>query len=55
MFRRMGVIKDDTYKTMSLPLLRFDENGNELSTDFSYISHDLAVKTFRWIRRKNEG
>jgi hypothetical protein len=55
MFSRMGVIKDDTYKTMSLPLLRFDENGNELSTDFSYISHDLAVKTFRWIRRKNEG
>ena len=52
MFRKLGVIKDDTYKTMALPLLRFDENGDELSTDFDYIDYDLAVNVFRW--RKDE-
>lgn len=48
-FREMGVIKDDLYKDMSLPLLRFDENGNELSTDFNYIDFKTAKNTFRWI------
>jgi hypothetical protein len=52
MFKKIGVIKGDLYKTMSLPLLRFDENKNELSTDFDYIDYDLAVNVFRW--RKNE-
>jgi hypothetical protein len=47
-FRKAGIMNDDMYKTMSLPLLRFDENGNELSTDFDYIDMDLAKKVFKW-------
>lgn len=48
-FRETGISKDDIYKKMSYPLLRIDDKGKELPTDFDMIDYDLAKKVFRWI------
>lgn len=48
-FKETGISKDDIYKKMSYPLLRFDNNGKELPTDFDLIDYKLAKKVFRWI------
>jgi hypothetical protein len=48
-FKKMGIVKNDLYKDMMIPLKRYDKNGNVLPSDFDVIPYDLAEKVFRWI------
>jgi len=46
--REMGIATNDIYKQMSVPLVRFDEDGEKMLSDFRILTHDLAADVFRW-------
>jgi hypothetical protein len=46
--REMGIATNDIYKQMSVPLVRYDQFGDKLESDFRILPYDLAMDVFRW-------
>jgi len=47
-FKELNILTDDLYKDALLPLLRYDEKGNELKSDIFIVPYDLANRAFTW-------
>ncbi len=47
-FRDLGILTDDIYKRMTIPLTRITSDGEELETDYNIVSNSIAEEIFGW-------